>query len=458
MASIFSIRAGLFAGLAALVGIGTAVWADSSSDVPSMVIEAEAELSLDEADNEPEPDSDDEAAAAAESASHDLIEPDTEPVMVPDAPAVDIPALVPAGAGDAFLNGAIDLDDMVEVDGVYQIAFDDGRVAELTLDPEIQEAADKALRAARAPYGAIVVMAVDGRILAYAGRRNAEPKKLHDYSLPATVWAPAASVFKVITASALVKAGVDPAQEVCFHGGKRSVRASNLVDNKRRDRRCADLSLGVAKSLNALIAKLAHRHLDTESLSSMARAFGFESTRAFALDVEADRMEIPDKTTDELAFARVSAGFWHTSLSPMGGANIASTVATGGMSVTPRIVAALIDADGTRHPIEGVAPTRAIDEKTANQVAEMMVGTTIRGSARKGFRDKRGRKYLTGIDIGGKTGTLTSKSDDYLQYSWFVGFGPAEDPQIVISTLLGNGEVWHLKAHTAARMVLQATL
>jgi cell division protein FtsI/penicillin-binding protein 2 len=455
MASIFSIRAGLFAGLAALVGIGTAVWADSTADVPAMVIEAEAGLDT-VADSDEQ--LSDEAAAAAESASHDSGEVESPPEDDAAEPMVAIPAVPPSGAGDAFLNGAIDLDDMIEVDGVYQITLADGRTAVLTIDPAIQKAAFKALRAARAPYGAIVVMATDGRILAYAGRRSAEPKKHEDYSLPGTVWAPAASVFKVITAAALVDAGVSPSREVCFHGGKRSVRASNLVDSKRKDRQCHDLALGVAKSLNALIAKLAHNHLDTTSLTAMARSFGFDSAHRFALDVEANRMDIPDKTTDELEFARVAAGFWHTSLSPMGGANIASTVATGGMSVTPRIVAELVDADGTRHPIEGVAPTRAIDEDVAKKVAKMMVGTTIRGSARKGFRDKRGRKYLKGIDIGGKTGTLSKKDDGYLEYSWFVGFGPSESPEVVVSALLGNGELWHLKAHTVARMVLQATL
>jgi len=46
----------------------------------------------------------------------------------------------------------------------------------------------------------------------------------------------------------------------------------------------------------------------------------------------------------------------------------------------------------------------------------------------------------------------------YLQYSWFVGFAPADAPKVTIAVLLGNGELWHLKAHTAARMVLERAL
>jgi len=41
-----------------------------------------------------------------------------------------------------------------------------------------------------------------------------------------------------------------------------------------------------------------------------------------------------------------------------------------------------------------------------------------------------------------------------MQYSWFVGFAPADHPTMSISVLLGNPELWQIKAHTAARMVL----
>ena len=75
------------------------------------------------------------------------------------------------------------------------------------------------------------------------------------------VWAPAASVFKLVTASALVAAGVDPSDKICYHGGIRSVRESNLRDNKR-DSRCESLTYGVAHSNNAILGKLAFQKLE----------------------------------------------------------------------------------------------------------------------------------------------------------------------------------------------------
>ena len=132
----------------------------------------------------------------------------------------------------------------------------------------------------------------------------------------------------------------------------------------------------------------------------------------------------------------------------------AATVASSGHAVTPRIVDE-VHRDGERITIESVPHRRVISHRVARDVTRMMVGTTQYGTARKGFRDKRGRPFLPDVDVAGKTGTLTRRSPSYMQYSWFVGFAPADDPEFAIAVLIGNPERWHLKAHTAARMVLQ---
>ena len=88
----------------------------------------------------------------------------------------------------------IDLDRAALVGDHYQLP--DGR--RLTLDPQLQDTAEKILAEARAPRAAIVVLAPDGKILALAGRRG-EPKDgskgVSDWHLATDAWAPAASVF-----------------------------------------------------------------------------------------------------------------------------------------------------------------------------------------------------------------------------------------------------------------------
>lgn len=94
---------------------------------------------------------------------------------------------------------------------------------------------------------------------------------IHDPSLALTTWAPAASVFKIVTAGALLEQGVKPSTRVCYHGGVRSVTESNLEDD-RHDRACQDLSYGLAHSQNAILAKLAHQHLAPTDLAGVAAA------------------------------------------------------------------------------------------------------------------------------------------------------------------------------------------
>lgn len=356
--------------------------------------------------------------------------------------------------GDEALRGEIDLHKARREGDHYVVPLSDGRRALLTLDPALQEAAESVLERAKAPRAAIVVMSTDGRLLALAGRRNEEPAREKDFELPLTTWAPAASVFKIVTAAALVDAGVGASSEVCYHGGLRSVEASNLTDDPRRDSACGDLKYGIAKSQNAIVAKLFHRNLGRSKLAAAARAFGFDAAARFALDVEPNRFSLPE---DPLELARVASGFWSTELSPLGGALVANTIASGGMSVTPRIVSE-IRGDGAVVPVVGAAPERVLDEAVAREVADMLTATCDSGTASKAFRDPRGRPFFPEVSIAGKTGSLSRSTPSYLGYSWFVGFAPADDPKIVVSVLLGNPAKWYLKAHTAARLVLDAAL
>jgi cell division protein FtsI/penicillin-binding protein 2 len=357
--------------------------------------------------------------------------------------------------GDRDLRGEVDLSLREEKGDHYEVPLGGGSTAILTLDPKVQHAAEKILAKAKSPMGAIIVMHTDGRILALTGRRHGDaenelPTRENDFGLALSVWAPAASVFKIVTAAALVHAGVKPKEKICYHGGLRSVDLSNLVDSPRSDKACNDLGYGVAKSQNALIAKLANNHLNPKTLGAMASNFGFGASPKFALDAEPGRIDLPE---DKLEFARVSAGFWSTELSPLGAALAANVIASKGLAVNPRIVAEVHEADRVI-PVVTQVPKRVIDEEVAKSVGDMMTGTVRYGTAFKAFHDKRGRAYLGETQVAGKTGSLSRNTPSFLAYSWFVGYAPADDPQVVVAVLLGNGPLWHLKAHTAARLLL----
>lgn len=354
-----------------------------------------------------------------------------------------------ARLGDAHLRGHIDLMRKSAHRGLYQVPLDDGRAAVLTLEQALQERAEELLALAHAPLGAIVVMSTDGRLLALAGRSSREPRQTAELAL--TPWAPAASIFKIVTSAALLQAGVVPDAPVCYHGGKRSIEAGNLVDDPRRDTTCQSLAFALAKSQNAIFAKLAARHLNAQALAEWGKTLGFGASPSFALTATPSTLDLPDAT---LEFARAAAGFWHSQLTPLDGALLASAVATGGLAVTPRIVASVRTKDGVETPVLAAAPRRVLSSENAAALTAMLIGTTEMGTARSAFRTPRGARFLGDVTVAGKTGSL-SRDKPYLHYSWFVGFAPADAPQVVVSVVLGNSALWRLKANTVARMLLQ---
>ncbi|HVV88795.1 MAG TPA: penicillin-binding transpeptidase domain-containing protein [Kofleriaceae bacterium] len=384
-------------------------------------------------------------------------------LSVPEAAAAAIPpsssaspaarAVTPAPAPAPVAPDQLDLSRIERRGDRFVAPMGDGRLAVLTLDPTLQAAAERALASALAPRGAIVVTAPDGRVLALAGRRTESPDGgkdgIDDPTLALTTWAPAASVFKIVTSAALLEQGVRPSTRVCYHGGVRSVMESNLEDS-RQDRACQDLAFGVAHSQNAILAKLAHQHLMPDQLAGAAHRLGFDRPLTFPAPATFGQVDVPAERGLELA--RTAAGFRGVELSTLGGAMLASTVASGGLGVQPRLIAAFIGPDGSEHPVPApAAPTRVLDASVAGDLASMMEKTCSEGSAAAAFGGRRG---IPDVQVAGKTGTLSRDEAPYMQYSWFVGFAPAEKPQLNVAVLLGNAELWHLKAHTAARMVL----
>jgi penicillin-binding protein A len=82
----------------------------------------------------------------------------------------------------------------------------------------------------------------------------------------------------------------------------------------------------------------------------------------------------------------------------------------------------------------------------------MMAGTCDEGSAARVFGRRRN------IRVAGKTGTLARSEPVRIEHSWFVGFAPAEKPEIVVSVLIGNSDAWHLRGHEVAKRLIDQAL
>ena len=259
-------------------------------------------------------------------------------------------------------------------------------------------------------------------------------------------------MFKVVSAAALVEAGVAGNTRTCYHGGVSSVLADNLIDLPALDRRCDTLAFGLGKSQNAIIAKLATPPpARPTELARVGRSFGFDEAIPFEIPVEPSHLDVP---ADGLEFARTAAGFWHSTLSPMHGALLAGAIANRGQMPAPMLIDRARDRDGRALALPVAAPRQVIGAEAAREVGRMMELTTRIGTAKGTFRDKRGRRLLP-VEVAGKTGTLSAETDrGYVGYSWFVGYAPADRPAIAFAVVLGNNPTWRIKATYVGRHIV----
>jgi peptidoglycan glycosyltransferase len=305
-----------------------------------------------------------------------------------------------------------------------------------TRDAALEARIDKLLVDGKTPYGAVVVMdAHTGRVVAVAEHSTRGPEA----GLALRPLAPAASVFKVVTASALLAAGVDANDDACFHGGRTRMTAKLLKDDPRRDR-CIPFADVLPKSANVAIAKLASRKLTPTSLRAEAARWGFGVRFADVDGLVPSSAVIPD---DAFPFAEAAAGFGDVKISALHGAVIASIVANDGVLVRPVFDAA----------VEPDAPVRVISTRHARALKKMLAETVSDGTARRAFR--QGPRLA--ITAAGKTGSLTDY-DTGLDTSWFVGFAPAEAPQFIVSALVVNTAKWHIKAPWLAKEALRLSV
>jgi len=336
------------------------------------------------------------------------------------------------------------------------------RTAHLTLDVRLQRAALAIMKRHHLPEATIVMMDADtGAILAYASHLASGAAR--DLAVEAT--APSASVFKIVTATALVeKEGLGPDTRACFpRSASQRIVTSDLVVDPLRDRWCMSLATAMGKSENAVFARLAQEKLDEPTLEATARAFGYGAPIAFDVPVQPGKLQIPANSGDSaLAFARTAAGFWNTTLSPLQAAEMSATVARGGESIRPHVVARITSATGAVE-YEASAPEthRAMSEDAARAVGAMMEHTVTEGTSYRAFHDAHHAAFVP-VPVAGKTGTLTGDATgpEPRLYSWFTGFAPSRalrpgEKRVAIAVLVVNKPRWHVKANVVAREMLR---
>lgn len=332
-------------------------------------------------------------------------------------------------------------------------------------DGRLTKISSHLLQVAKAERSALAVASLrTGELLATA-ELGAGPKSL--LTDPIT---PSASVFKIVTTVALYeKTPTTPRTTVCTRGGLRSLDASHLTAPTGPGVACSSFFEALGRSQNAVYAQLVARYLKPSDLLTVAEQLGYNSELPWDASLLGGELTVPD---EPLEFVRAATGFSHSKLSVLGAVELVSLIAYGGlrpaesepeaanllgMPLGGEVISARQGQPLGWNPL--LTPRsrwlRLMSKSSARRLRDSMEFTVRSGTAREAFLKPSGQAYLEGLRVAAKTGTLRLPSSNRTA-SWFVGFAPADEPEIAFAVLLHNSDLWYQKASEVGRELLRA--
>ncbi|WP_127125387.1 penicillin-binding protein 2 [Georgenia sp. SYP-B2076] len=353
-----------------------------------------------------------------------------------------------------------------------------GGAVELTLDPAAQLAAVEGLGNQR---GAVVAMnPTTGAILAMASSPSFDPNALATHSradaqaafdalsadkskplvnraIAGDQYAPGSS-FKVITAAALLESGNYTPDSMVPAPTELQLPQSTQIVNNPGGLPCGngsgqvELTQALRQSCNTPFVQLS-MDMGADALRKQAEAFGFGEPLEVPLTVSPSRFGDPQSQAE---LGMTGIGQKDVRVTPMQMAMVASAVANGGVQMQPYLVARELTPD-----LEVVSTTkpdelrRSVSESTADQLTQMMVDVVENGTGVKA--------QIDGVQVAGKTGTAEI-AKGIAPHAWFIGFAPADKPEVAVAVVVENGgndgagASGSATAAPIARAVMQAVL
>jgi cell division protein FtsI/penicillin-binding protein 2 len=318
----------------------------------------------------------------------------------------------------------------------------DGLEVEYTVDPELDAAIARILARGRVLLAHVVLLdPKDGRVLAYV---STDPT-----AFPATGIYPTASLMKVVTAAAVLEMAPEATQQGCRYVGSPYVVREINLSPPRVGGRVESFWRSLAISNNQCFARLAIDAVGKEALLAQMKRVGIPDVPAPGHS--AGRIQ-PVETPLELG--HLGSGLAGSFISPLAAARLASLLVEGQL-VYPWWVERVTNGNGETVALPRPRPPRQTwKPELADELRELLVGVTARGTAKSAFRDHRGRPMLGSMLVAGKTGSL-SGSDPKGRYEWFIGVAPADAPRVAIATVVVQSRIWWSSAAQISARVLQ---
>jgi stage V sporulation protein D (sporulation-specific penicillin-binding protein) len=323
----------------------------------------------------------------------------------------------------------------------------DGLNLKLTIDSKVQTIIDRELDIAEAKYNpdGLIAIAMDpktGEILGMDSRPNFDPANFRDvpqeiYNRNLPVWSTyePGSTFKIITlAAALEEKEVDLEKESFTDTGSVKVGGATLHCWKRGGHGHQSFLEVVQNSCNPGFVELGER-LGKERLFKYIKDFGFGQKTGIDLQGEGRGILFNIDRVGPVEQATTAFG-QGVSVTPIQQVAAVAAAVNGGNLYTPYIAKEFVDPK-TGEVVSKNTPElkkRVISEETSKQVRYALESVVAQGTG--------GKAFVEGYRVGGKTGTAQKVKDGrYMENNHvvsFIGFAPADDPQIVIYVAVDN--------------------
>ncbi|MEH7436009.1 stage V sporulation protein D [Neobacillus drentensis] len=317
----------------------------------------------------------------------------------------------------------------------------------LTIDSKIQTIVERELDIAEAKYNPDGIVAIamnpnNGEILAMSSRPTFDPanfrnvpQEIYNRNLPVWSTYEPGSTFKIITLAAALNEGKVNLEKEHFHdSGSVQVAGARLKCWKRGGHGDQSFLEVVQNSCNPGFVELGER-LGKDKLFKYIKDFGFGQKTGIDLQGEGTGILFNLNRVGPVEQATTAFG-QGVSVTPIQQVTAVSAAINGGILYKPYIAKELIDPV-TKEVVMRNTPVekrRVITEETSKEIRHALESVVAQGTG--------GKAFVEGYRVGGKTGTAQkAQNGRYLENNFivsFMGFAPADDPQIVVYVAVDN--------------------
>lgn len=238
------------------------------------------------------------------------------------------------------------------------------------------------------------------------------------------------STFKIITASACLEAGAVKLTDTFSCPGYKMVEDRKIRCHKVGGHGAETFVQGVQNSCNPVFIEIGLR-LGVDRFYDFFKQFGLMSLTGVDLPGEAGTIMHKKENIGQVELATMSFG-QSFQITPMQLATTVSSLVNGGRRVTPHLGVSVASASGEDvKTFEYEEQKGIVSEETSATMREILESVVSVGSGKNA--------YIEGYEIGGKTATsqtLPRSANKYI--SSFVGFAPADNPQVLAMTVIYN--------------------